>query len=108
MIQDIFGVSKLLGTSTFNSVLKGLVSTLFNQFVRLKENDEDWTTECKGFIENYKFLCVAAWEGFPVNVLTKLKKTIVVLRIVIQLRTSLALVGQNKRFLHLTTGTTGT
>ena len=46
--------------------------------------------------------------NFPVNVLTKLKKTIVVLRIVIQLRTSLALVGQNKRLLHLTTGTTGT
>ena len=46
--------------------------------------------------------------NFPVNVLTKLKKTIVVLRIVIQLRTSLALDGQNKRLLHLTTGTTGT
>ena len=55
MIQDIFGFSKLLGTSTFNSVLKGLVSTLFNQFVRLTETDEEWTAECKSFIENYKF-----------------------------------------------------
>ena len=44
--------SKLLDDSSFNNVLKVLVSTLFNEFEKLLETDDKWIAECKGFIEN--------------------------------------------------------
>ena len=105
IIQYIFGVSKSLATSTINSVMEVLVSTLFNEFVKLSETDGEWIAKCKAFIENHEFSCVGAWDSFYFHVSTKLKNyhsfknryTI----------TSMGLVGRKKSFLHLTTVTAG-
>ena len=56
-------------------------------------------------MENYEFPCVGAWDGFHVNVCSRLKnyysfKT----RYTV---TNMGLIGYNKRFLALTTGAPG-
>ena len=69
------------------------------------ESAEDWKKELFGFIENYKFPCVAAWDGFHVEFATKLKNhysfkkwyTI----------NNMGLVSYNKRFLSLTVNAPG-
>ena len=53
--------------------MKVLISTLFNECVELPDTDDGWIAEYKGFIENYEFPCVRAWDGFHVHVSTKLK-----------------------------------
>ena len=72
--QDILGASKLLATFTFNNVMKVLVSTLFNEFLKLLETDGEGIAECKGFIENYEFPCADAGDDCHVHVSMKLKK----------------------------------
>ena len=105
VIMDIFGVSKSLATKTFNNVIKCMVLTLYREFVCLPRTEEDWGNEWKGFIEKYEFPCVGALDGFHVHVACRLKNyfsfknkyTI----------TSMDLIAHNKRFLHLTTGASG-
>ena len=103
--MDIFGVSKSLATEIFNNVIKCMVLTLYREFVCLPRTEEDWVNEWKGFIEKYEFPCVGALDGFHVHVACRLKNyfsfknkyTI----------TSTGLIAHNKRFLHLTTGASG-
>ena len=33
---------------------------LYEEFVHLLESEEEWTNECKGFIDNYEFPFVGA------------------------------------------------
>ena len=77
-----------------------LVAKLYDQLVVLPQTEDEWKKELKGFIENYAFPCVGAWDGFHVHVATRLKNhysfkheyTI----------SNMGLVDHNKRFLHLT------
>ena len=74
---------------------------LHNKFVHLPNSKQECIKECKGFIENYEFPCVGAWDGFHVHITTCLKNyfsfknkyTV----------TSMGLVGYIKRFIHLKT-----
>ena len=106
VLKDLFGVSQSVATETFNQVICVImVSCLYNEFLYLPRSDDEWRTDCKLFIENYKFPCVGAWDGFYVHGATTLryyysfknKYTI----------SSMGLIGHNKRFLHLTTGAPG-
>ena len=104
VIKYIFGVSQSLATQTFNKVIRVLISSLYDEFIKLPSSEEDRVQECKSFIENYEFPCVGAWGGFHVNITHlknhysfKNKYTV----------SSMSLVGHNKRFLHLTTGAPG-
>ena len=54
-------------------VCRVLVVTLYNRYVKLSRPDEEWEVELKGFLENYEFPCVGAWDGFHVYVSSKLK-----------------------------------
>ena len=105
VIIDIFGASQSLAIERFNNVIKCMVLTLYDEFVCLPKTEGDWANECKGFIENYEFPCVGAWDGFHVNAACHLKNdfsfknkyTVA----------SMGLIVLNKRFLHLTTGEPG-
>ena len=35
--------------------------------------DVEWEAEVRGFLENYEFPCVGAWDGFHVYINSKLK-----------------------------------
>ena len=71
--SQLFGVLISLASETFNKVCKVLVAASYDQCVTLPKTDEEWGSEVKGFIENYEFPCVGAWDGFHVYVSSKLK-----------------------------------
>ena len=70
---QLFGVSISLASVTFNKVCRVLVAALYNRSVKPPRTDEEWEAEVNGFLENYEFPCVGAWDGFPVYVSSKLK-----------------------------------
>ena len=72
-LSQLFGVSISLASVTINKVCPVLVVTLCNRYVKLPRTDEEWEAELKGFLENYEFPCVGAWDGFHVYVSSKLK-----------------------------------
>ena len=72
-LSQLFGVSIWLAIETFNKVCRVLVATSYDQYVTLPKTDGKWESEVKGFIENYEFPCVSAWDGFHVYVSSKLK-----------------------------------
>ena len=72
-LSDLFGVSISSASETFNYVCRVLVSRLYDRHVRLPETEEELEKEIRGFIENYEFPCIGAWDGFHVYVSTKLK-----------------------------------
>ena len=72
-VADLFGVSISLAGQTFNKVFRVLVAQMYDIFVLLPQNQAEWETELKNFLENYEFPCVGAWEGFHAYVCSKLK-----------------------------------
>ena len=40
--------------------------SLYDYYVHLPTTDEEWQNEIRGFLENYEFPCVGAWDGFYV------------------------------------------
>ena len=73
VICDVFGISESLATQTFNLVVRELVVNVFDEYVKMPSTGEKWINEIKGFIENYEFSCIRAWDGFHVYVCSKLK-----------------------------------
>lgn len=55
VICDLFGVSIGSAVATFNKVLWGITSQLFNEYVYMATREEEWIAECKEFIENFEF-----------------------------------------------------
>ena len=78
---------------------------MYDEFIKLPIGEEEWVQECKSFIKNYEFPCVGVWDGFHVNITTHLKNHYSFQSKYTE--SSLGLVEHNKRFLHLTTGVTG-
>ena len=37
----------------------------------MPSTEQEWINEITGFIENYKFPCIGAWDGFHVYVCSK-------------------------------------
>ena len=105
VLKDLFGVSQSVTTETFNQIIRVIVSCLYNEFVGTPSSEEEWKIECKNFIENWEFPCVGAWNGFHVNVATRLKNYFSFKNKYTVM--NMGLVGFNKRFLHLTTGAPG-
>ena len=80
------------------NVCRVLVSRLYDRHVRLPETEEEWEKETRGFIENYEFPCIGAWDGFHVYVSTMMKKYYSYKKRYTM--TNTGLVGYNKRFLY--------
>lgn len=104
-LEDVFGWSIPTNDQTFNHVCRVLVQRLYDRYVRLPETDEEWITEIKGFIENYEFPCIGAWDGFHVYISSNLKSYFSFKK-----RYSISnmgLVACNKRFLYAAVGAPG-
>ena len=50
-LEDLFGESISNCSNIFNNVCRVFVSTLYDRDVKLPENDEQWASELKGFID---------------------------------------------------------
>ena len=50
-----------------------MVVKCYDQFVYMPRSEVKWEDELRGFLENYGFPCVGAWDGFHVEWCTKLK-----------------------------------
>ena len=59
-LADLFGVPVSLTSETFNIPAKILLAHVYDQFVKMPDNGEDWESELRGFIVNYVFLCIKA------------------------------------------------
>ena len=94
-----------LASVTFNKVCRVLVATLYNRYVKLPRTDEEWEAELKGFLENYEFPCVGAWDGFHVYVSSKLKSYFNFKERYSM--SNLGLVSYNKKFLYCAVGAPG-
>ena len=101
-LSQLFDVLISLANETFNKVCRVLVAASYDQYATLPKTDEEWDSEMKGFIENYEFPCVGAWDGFHVYVSSKFnsfygfKKRCSM--------SNLRLVEYNKRFLYCGVG----
>ena len=105
VLKDFFRVTQSVASETFNQLIRVMVSCLYNELVYLSLSDENCRTECKSFIENYESSCASAWDAFRVHLATNLKNNYNFKNKYLISRTGLS--GHNKRFLHLTTGTSG-
>ena len=89
----------------FNKVVRLNVAEFYDDLVKLPETDEEWKAELRGFLENYGFPCVGAWDGFHIQINStekcnfsfKKKYT----------TNNLALTSYNKRFLYAAVGAPG-
>ena len=47
-----------------------MVATLYKEYVKMPETDAEWESELIGFLENYEFPTVGAWDGFHIYIRT--------------------------------------
>ena len=104
-VGDLFGVSISLAAQTFNKIMRLLVVKMYDSYVTLPSSEQEWEAELRGFIENYEFPCVGAWDGFHVYISSKLKSFFSFKKRYTM--SNLALVGFNKRILYAAVGAPG-
>ena len=73
VLADVFGISRESGCVFFNKVIRLIVAYFYDEYVKLSETDKQWEVEVRGFIENYGFPAVGAWDGFHIHVISQLK-----------------------------------
>ena len=73
VLEDVLGISKESGCVFFNKVIRLIVAYFYDEYVKLPETDEQWEVEVRGFIGNYGFPAVGAWDGFHIHVNSQLK-----------------------------------
>ena len=65
-VADLFGVLTSLAEQVFASVSRKLIRNLFTEFVKMPNTEEERRQDATGFIENYGFFCIGAWDRFHV------------------------------------------
>ena len=100
-----FWCFRTLACQVFNHVCRILVARLCNENVYMPTSDEEWQAELRGFIENYEFPCVGAWDGFHIYTTTKLKQYYSFKKRYSV--SNMGLVSYNKRFSHAAVGVPG-
>ena len=72
-LEHLFGWSIATCEKVSNVCCSVLVRRLYDQYVRLPGTDDEWNrASLKGFIENYEFPCVGAWDRFHIYVSTNI------------------------------------
>lgn len=104
-VGDLFGVAESTASVIFSEVCCALIVTLYDRYVCLPKNNQEWRKELKSFLENWEFPCVGAWDGFHVYVSTKLKNFFSFKKRYSV--SSMGFIGANKRFLWAAVGAPG-
>ena len=71
----------------------------------MPQTTEEWETEMEGFVDNYEFPSVGAWDGFHLYGGSKQRSYFSFKKRYSM--SSLGLIGYNKRFLHAVIGALG-
>ena len=82
-----------------------MVISLYDRYACLPTNDEEWQNEIRGFLENYEFPCVGAWDGFHVYINSQSKNYFSFKKRYSMM--NLGLIGYNKCFLYAAVGAPG-
>ena len=96
-VGDLFGVASLTACRIFNEVIRVMIQVFYDDYVVLPSNEDEWKAELNGFLEDWGFPCIGAFDGFHVYISSNLKnfynfkKRYSV--------TNMGFVGANKRFL---------
>ena len=79
---------------------------MYDSYVhQLPKSADEWKQELKNFLQDWKFPCVGAWDGFHVYVSIKLKNFYSFKKRYSV--SSLGFIGSNKRFLWAAVGAPG-
>ena len=89
----------------FIAIIRAIIYFLYEEFVRLPATDDESADELKGFMKNYGFPCIAAWDGFHVYISTRLKQYFSFKKRYTV--TNMGLISYNKRFLYAAVGAPG-
>ena len=60
VLEELFGVSESLAAITFNKVCRVLTATLYKEYVKMPQSNDEWEAELIKFIENYEFPTIGA------------------------------------------------
>ena len=104
-LAALFSLSVPSVNEFFSKICRISVGTLYDKYVRLPEAKAEWGAEVKGFLENYEFPWVSAWNGFHVYVNSNLQSYFGFKKRYSM--TNLGLVGFSKRFLYAAIGAPG-
>ena len=104
-VGDLFGVAESTAHCIFHDVCKAIVECLYDKFVYLPRNLDEWNQELRNFLENWEFPCVGAWDGFHVYISTKLKNFYSFKKRYSV--TNMGFIGHNKRFMWAAVGAPG-
>ena len=72
-VGDLSGVAAPTACQIFSSVTCAIIARLYDRFVCLPRNEEEWAKELECFLKDWEFPCVAAWDGFHVYISSNLK-----------------------------------
>ena len=101
-VGDLFGVASSTACRIFNEVICVIIQICYDDFVVLPSNEDEWKAELNGFLEDWGFPCIGAFDGFHVYTsrnFYNFKKPNSV--------TNMGFVGANKRFLWAGVGAPG-
>jgi hypothetical protein len=104
-VGDLFGVAESTAHASSHNVCKAIVERLYDKYVHLPRNLDEWSQELRAFIENWEFPCVGAWDGFHIYINTKLKNFYSFKKRYSV--TNMGFIGQNKRFMWAAVGAPG-
>ena len=104
ILEDFFGILKESGCVFFNKVIRLIVAYFYDEYVKLPETNEQCEVKVCGFIENYGFPAVGAWDGCHIHVSSQLKANFSSKKSTVN---NLASTSYNKRFLYAAVAATG-
>ena len=105
IVGDLFRVAPSTTCTIFNHVIRCIVQALYDDYVVLPRNEEEWKNELNAFLENWEFPCVGAWDGFHVYISCNLKTFFSFKKRYYV--TNMGFIGANKRFLWAGVGAPG-
>ena len=82
-----------------------IVANIYDTHIKLPPTYSEWEAEIRGYLENYEFSCIGAWDGFHVQVSSKLKNYYSFKKKYTM--NNLGLVSYNKRFFYAAVGAPG-
>lgn len=104
-VGDLFGVASSTACRIFNEVIRVIIQVCYDDFVVLPSNEDEWKAELNGFLEEWGFPYIGAFDGVHVYTSRNLKNFYNFKKP--NSVTNMCFVGANKRILWAGVGAPG-